>query len=930
MARTTHAKPSGLVDRHRERETVDRLLADVRAGQSRVLVLRGEAGVGKTALLEYLLEQTDGFRVARAAGVESEMELPFAGLHQLCASMLDRIDALPGPQRDALGTAFGLSDGSPPDRFRVGLAVLGLLAEVADGRPLVCVVDDAQWLDRASVQTLAFVARRLLAERVALVFALRGGDDQHALSGLPELVVDGLAHTDALTLLESTIPGPLDHRVRDRILAEARGNPLALLELPRGQPPAAVAGGFGLPRTMPLAARIEQGFQARIAPLPLDTRRLLLAAAAEAVGDVALLWRAAERLGVSPDAIAPAEAAGLVDLGVRVRFRHPLVRSSVYGAATPEEKREVHGVLAEVTDAEADPDRRAWHRAHAVVGTDEAVAAELERSAGRARARGGIAAAAAFLKRAAELTPDPAQRGARALAAAQAKFESAVPEAAVELLQVAEMCPLDDLQRARLARLRAEIVFALRRGKDAPPLLLDAARQLEGLDAALARETYLEAFGAAMYAGRLYADGGLRTAAEAALGAPPAADPPRAIDLILDGMATRFTDGPSAGVPALRCALDAFMSGPPDGHEATMRWLQLSPVVQSQTVFELWDDGAFAALSDQTLRLARELGALTTLPVALVYRSGVHLFAGAFATAEALTQEAETLAAATGNAGLVYSRMLLAAWRGVESDALELVSAGLASANARGEGRVLSLAGHATAVLYNGLGRHDAAIEAAVRGSSDDDQGYTGQALTELVEAATRVGDRELATSALERLEPRTRAAGTDWALGLLARSRALTSAGDAADAAYREAIERLGRTRIRIELARAHLVYGEWLRREGRRVDARTQLRLAHEQLTGFGAEAFAERARRELTATGEAVRRRAAAAHDVLTPQEAQIARLAADGQTNPEIGAQLFISPRTVEYHLRKVFDKLGVSSRRELPAALPDVTPAAGVP
>ncbi|MDW5594239.1 AAA family ATPase [Conexibacter stalactiti] len=925
MAATT-PQPSGLVDRHREREQVDRLVADVRAGRSRVLVLRGEAGVGKTALLKYLLDGTSGCQVARAAGVESEMELAFAGLHQLCAPMLGRIDGLPGPQRDALSTAFGLGTGKPPDRFLVGLAVLGLLAEVAETKPLVCVVDDAQWLDRESVQTLAFVARRLLAERVAFVFALRADDDQHALAGLPELVVEGLEHADARTLLEATIPGPLDHRVRDRILAEAHGNPLALLELPRGQPPAAVAGGFGLPSGIPLAARIEQGFVRRLAPLPVETRRLLLAAAAEPVGDVALLWRAADRLEIAPDAVAPAEAAGLVELGVRVRFRHPLVRSSVYRSASPEEKRAVHRVLADVTDAEIDPDRRAWHRAHAVVGADEAVAAELERSAGRARGRGGVAAAAAFLQRAAELTPDPAVRGARALAAAQAKFESASPEAALGLLEVAEMCPLDDLQRARHARLRAEIVFAQRRGRDAPPLLLAAAGQLAALDPALARETYVEALGAAMYAGRCSSGSGVHEAAAAARNAPPAPQPPRSIDLVLDGMATRFSEGPGAGVAPLRLAVEAFRNEVLDGHEATMRWLMLCPVVQSLVVFELWDDDAFHALATRAVRLARDTGALTMLPVTLPYLAGVHLFSGEYATAAALNHEADTITAATGNAALVYAWILLGAWRGAPAEALEVIEAGVESATARGEGRVLALAGYASSVLYNGLGRHEESIEGAQRGAEDDDQGYAGGSLAELVEAATRVGRPDLAAAALRRLDVRARAAGTDWALGMLARARALTSEGAAAEELYREAIERLERTRMHVELARARLVYGEWLRREQRRADAREQLRVAHDRFVAIGAEAFADRARRELTALGETVRKRIPEIRVELTPQESQIARLAADGQTNPEIGAQLFISPRTVEYHLRKVFDKLSISSRKDLRTALPELAPA----
>jgi len=900
---------------------LDDLVGGVREGQSRVLMLRGEPGVGKTALLDYLSGAAEGCRVARASGVESEMELAFAGLHALCAPLLGRLQHLPEPQRDALGIALGLSAGPAPDRFLVGLAVLSLLADAAEERPLICIVDDAQWLDLVSAQTLTFVARRLLAERVGLVFARREPSDEPVFAGLPELVVGGLDGPDAHALLDSTLPGPLDRRVRERILAEAGGNPLALLELPRGLTPATVAGGFGLPGELPLANRIEQGFVRQLEPLPGETRQLLLLAAAEPVGDVTLLRRAAELLGIGADTAAPAEAAGLIDIGARVRFRHPLVRSAAYRAASVPARRDVHRALAEATDPQLDPDRRAWHRAHAAARLDETVADELERSAGRARNRGGIAAAAAFLERAAELTPDPADRGRRTLAAAQAKFESGAPQAAQELLTVAQSCPLDELQAALLARLRAQIAFVFTRGSDAPPLLIDAARQLEVVDPALARQTYLEALGAAMYAGRLDADSGVRQPDEAARAAPAATQPPRSIDLVLDGLATRCTDGPAAGVPPLRRALDAVRTEALESHEDTMRWLLLTPLAQSITVFELWDDDAFHELATRAVRLARDTGALALLPVALVYRSGVHLFAGELAAAAALVQEADAIAAATGNAALMYSR-LLGAWRGHEAEAMAQIAAGL---EGRGEGRVVAMAGYAIAVLNNGLGRYEAAIDGARRGSDDGDWGYAGASLPELVEAATRAGRPEVATAALSRLEERTRAAGTDWALGVLARAQALMSDGAHADALYREAIERLERTRIRIELARAQLLYGEWLRRETRRVHAREPLRAAHDAFSRMGAEAFAERARRELLATGETVRRLTNETRDALTHQEAQIARLAADGGTNPEIGAQLFISPRTVEYHLHKVFNKLGVSSRRELRGAL-----AASVP
>ena len=902
--------------RRSEREVLDRRLQRVRVGESSVLVVRGEAGVGKTALLEYVAAGALGCRIVRVAGVESEMELAFAGLHQLCAPMLDGLDGLPGPQRDALRVAFGLQDGAAPNSFLVALAVLSLLAEAAEVGPLVCLVDDAQWLDRASAQALAFVARRLLAERIAMVFAVREPNDVVEFTGLPELVVGGLADEDARWLLASAVPGRLDERVRDQIVAETRGNPLALLELPRGLTPAELAGGFGLPDARTLASRVEETFLQRVRALPREAQRLLLVAAAEPVGDVSLLWRAAEQLGIRGSAGRPAEEAALIEFGIRVRFRHPLVRSAAYRAAHFADRQEVHRALAEAIDPETDPDRRAWHRAQAVSGPDEAVADELERSADRARRRGGVAAAAAFLERAAELTPDPARRGARALAAAHAKLEAGSREAAEELLATAELAPLDELQRAGLQRLRAQIAFVFSRGSDGPPLLVGAARRLEALDPALARQTYLEALGAAMYAGRVNADSGVLEVAEAARAAPAAPQPPRSSDLVLDGLARRCTEGPSAGVPVLRPALQAVRNEALDGPAEIMRWLLLTPIVQSMTVFELWDDDAFHELASRALRLARDTGALALLPVALVYRSGVHVFGGEFVAAESLVQEADAIAAATSNAGLLYAWLLVVAWRGVEAEAIEFINAGLENPTARSEGRVMALAGYATAVLNNGLGRYEAAMDGAKRASDDGDFGYSSAALPELIEGATRSGKPEVASVALRRLEERTLAAGTDWALGVLARSRALMSEGEDADALYREAIERLERTRIRVELARARLLYGEWLRREGRRVDARDQLRTAHEMFSRFGAEAFAERARRELLATGETARRRTEETREVLTPQEAQIARLAADGQTNPEIGAQLFISPRTVEYHLRKVFPKLDISSRKEL--------------
>jgi DNA-binding CsgD family transcriptional regulator len=912
-----------LLGRRSECQSLDRLLEDVRGGHSRVLVLRGDAGVGKTALLDYLAATASGCRVARSAGVESEVELAFAGLHQLCAPMLPHLAHLPGPQRDALGTAFGLTAGAGADRFLVGLAVLSLLARNAEERPLVCLVDDAQWLDRASAQVLGFVARRLLAEPMALVFAVREPADELELGNIPVMVIGGLNDSDARALLDSVVPGRLDERVRDRIVAETRGNPLALLELPLGLTAAELAGGFGRPDARPVASLIEQSFLRRVRALPVETQRLLLAAAAEPVGDVSLLWRAAAVLGIDADAAAPAEADGLIELGPRVRFRHPLARSAAYRAAAMRERQEVHRALAEVTDPSADPDRRAWHRAQAALEPDETVAGELERSADRAQGRGGIAAAAAFLERASELTPDPARRAARALAAAQAKFEAGDANAAYELLAAAEIGPLDELQRARLARMRAHIVFARRRGSDAPALLLDAAKRLEALDAGLARETYLEALGAAVFAGRLGGRCGVREVAEAARAALRGPQPRRPIDLLLEGVATRFSEGYGAGVPALRRALQAFRREALRSQDESLRWFWLAWLLAG----DLWDDDAWHELATRAVKLAREAGALTVLPVDLEYRAAVHIHAGEFAAASALIEEADAISAVTGNAPLRYASLFLATLRGDEAQVLKLIEARARDATVRGEGRAICWVEYLTAVLYNGLGRYEAALAGARQACDHDDLCFFGWSLVELIEAGVRSGAQDVAADALRQLEERTRPAGTNWALGILARSSALLSNGQAADVLYREAIERLERCRIVVHLARAHLLYGEWLRRENRRMDAREQLRIAYEMLSRIGAEAFAERARAELLATGETVRKRTVESREVLTAQEALVARLAAQGRTNPEIGTQLFISPRTAEYHLRKVFTKLGISSRRRLRDVLRDSTQAA---
>jgi DNA-binding NarL/FixJ family response regulator len=901
--------------RRDECAVLDRLLEDARAGRSGVLVVRGEAGIGKTALLDYAVDAASDLSVLQAAGVESERELAFAALDQLCAPLLDQLDRLPGPQREALQISFGVAAGAVPDRILVGLSALSLLSDAAVERPLLCVVDDAQWLDRASAQALAFVARRLLAESVLMLFAAREPSD--LLTGLPELAVERLRDDDARELLASVIPGRLDKRVADQLLAETQGNPLALLELTRGLSPAQLAGGFGLPGAVSVPSRVEESFLERLEVLPEGTRRLLLVAAAEPAGDRALLWRAAEGLGITGAALEPAESAGLLEVDGGLRFRHPLVRWAVYRAATPGERRQVHRALAQATDARADPDRRAWHLAAATAGLDEHVAAELERAADRAQARGGLAAAAAFLARAATLTPDPATRAGRALPAAETYLAAGSLDDALGMLTAADEGPLGDLERGQADLLRARIAFASGRSTDAPPLLLDAARRLDAIDGALARDTYLEALAAAMFAGRLAQPGaGVSDVASAAQAAPRPVGPLRPSDVLLGGMTALFTEGFAPAVPILHRAHRAFNADQRLPAEQ-LRWLWLA----SASAQHIWDDQCALALAELHVRLVREAGALGELPLALSQRVFVHVFAGELGAAEALVAEIDAAMESIGGALVPYAAVALTALRGRESEASSLIERSRSDGSQRGEGNGLTVLDWAEAVLANGLGRHERALAVALRVvDQPQDISSSNWGMVELIEAAARSGRPEVALAAHRRLVETTEICGTDWALGIKARSSALLAEDASAEELHVEAIERLERSRVQIELARAHLLYGEWLRRE-RRTEARERLRSAHEMFTEMGAEAFAGRAERELVATGERVRKSSVETRKDLSSHEAQVARLARDGWSNAEIGERLLISQHTVAYHLRKVLSKLGIRSRNELPEALP---------
>lgn len=902
-----------LLGRREECARLDTLLKAMREGSSDVLVMSGESGIGKTALLDYAIRAAADVRILRSAGVESEMDLPYAALHRLCLPLLDGVDQLPEPQAEALATVFGMRGGETPGPFLVGLGVLNLLAEAARGGPVVCAVDDAHWLDEASAQAVAFVARRLRAESILMLITSR--IPTASMRGLASLDVEGLAPAAASQLLDSVVRWPLDDGVRAAILAEARGNPLALLELPLDSPDR-LAGGFGLLEATALAGRIESSFQRRIAELPGDSQELLLLAAAESAGDPVLIWRAAAALGLSPEAGSACADAELLTIGVRFAFRHPLVRSAVYHAAPAEARRRVHRALADATSREADPDRRAWHLGQAVESQDEAIAAELEASADRAQSRGGLAAAAAFLERAAALTPDPVVRAERELLAARDKYHAGAPEGAQMLLDKVESGPHDELRLAHVRQLRGHLAFVTGGAVVAPRLLLEAAQQFEQLDPVLARETYLDAIIYALRTGRFSEDVTVTEVAQAAAAAPVPRRAARAQDVLLDALAVLYTEGHVKGAPLVQQALDGFTPEGLSVSEAT-RWLSLG----CYGAFATWDDVAWERISAANIRHIRATGALGMLPVAHSQRMLVHLHAGEFQAAADLLEESDAIVAAIGVDRPAYDVAAVAAWRGQYERAVELLRVAERAAVERRDGNGLTFVYYASAVMFNGLGRFGEARDAALKAANPMGSAFAYWALGELAEAAVRCGDRAQAQEAVEVLATTTTPSATEWGLGTEARVRALISDGAEAEGYYQEAISRLGRSRGVMDLARTQLLYGEWLRAQDRVAEARAQLSAAHGRFAEIGAEGYAERARRELAACGVTVAGPAAQKAVELTDQERQIARRARDGRSNAEIGAELFLSARTVEWHLRKVFTKLGISSRRDLRSVLP---------
>jgi DNA-binding CsgD family transcriptional regulator len=902
--------------RERERAALGQMLDRVRQGESAVLVLRGEAGIGKTALMHYCAREASGCRVVQITAVESELQMPFAAVHQLCEPMLGNLGTLPQPQQQALRVAFGEEVGSTPDRFVVGLAVLGLLSEFTVERPLVCLVDDAQWLDEPSRQVIGFVGRRLLAESVLLLLATRELGDDQLFPALSSLTLDGLSDDDARILLASVVPGQLDEHVRERIVAETGGNPLRLLELVGEMTAGELAAGLAMPRANASPGQLEERYVRRIHALPPATQQLLLLAAADPTGDATLLWRAAQSLGIPRSAAGAAESERLLEIGPQVVFRHPLVRSAAYAAGSPDARRAVHTALAAATDREVEAERRVWHLAAAATGPDEAVALQLEETAAAAQARAGAAGAAALLARSVELTDRPERRAERALAAANAHLHAGAFDRAYALLAQARAGTLSDVTRAEAESLRGRIQFASSPGPETPLLLLRTARTLEHLDVERARETYLNAWIASFVAGPMARPGGLlpevSRAARASAILPQSS--PRGV--LLDGLATAATANRTAAAPSLRRAVEMFVRGEFSDDEL-MRW---EGALVATAAALLWDAQNWVSMQARRVEVARASGALAPLSIALNARGFVAAWCGDFEEASALIAEHTAVIEAMEAGWYSTGALMQAAYQGRPESSVFIEAVGSASIQ-RGAWHGAQSANWTTAILCNGLGRYADALAAAELAAYEMDMpNATGWALPEVIEAAVKGEQPAVARAAMETL-PNHTITEYDWGAGIVARCRALVSEGHDADQFYAEAVARLARTPFRTELARGHLLYGEWLRGEGRGEDARAHLLSAHDMFSQMGAEAFSERARLELLAMGEPVPRRELATRTELTPQERHIARLARDGRSNAEIGAELFLSVRTIEWHLRKVFAKLGITSRRDLRDALP---------
>ena len=905
-----------LIGRDAEQQTLTEMLDSIRGGTSRALVLRGEPGVGKSSLLGYATEHAEDMQVVRMVVVESENHLGFAAAHRLLMPFLPELDRLPEPQRRALSVAFGLVPGPPADPFLVGLAALTLLSDAAEARPVLCVVDDAHWLDEESSDLLGFVARRLLAERVGLLFAVRDNADlaSHP-QALPQLSIFGLPDQAAFELLETSVAQPIDPAVAAHLVAETGGNPLAVVEAARELTPDQLSGAVPLPEPLPVGHRLEESFLRRVRELPQDSQALLLLAAAGSPGKGDLLWRAAAEIGIPDSAATAPEAAGLMTLWPEVRFAHPLVRSAVYHAATAAQRRGAHRALAMAS--ELDSVSRAWHLAAAAARRDEKIAAEVESAADQTRSRGGYAATALLLERAAQLTPDPEHRAERELAAAQVHVLAGTVDRANALLGHAVPGLRKPRSSAEATRLQGTIEATCGRVADATAALVDAAQRLRPLDPAAAADALLSALESSAFAGWAQSAPLLGEIAHIARELPPTGGPADSAPmLLLQGYTARVTAGYAAGAPLMRGAITAFVRGAGDP-DVALRRLELSAI----SAADLLDETALERLTKIWIDAARQSGALARLAGGLAFRSAfVDAPSGRLSAARTANAEASDLGQVTHNPAIVpptgAHRVITLALSGNEPMARETAAAVAREAPSRGAAGEAAVAGYALGVLEISLGNYASAVACLEPAYLDGTPLIGTQALPDLVEASVRAGQRELAEGALMRLAERASASATPLALGLLARSQALVAGSGDAQERYEEALQLLGGTRSLPQLARTHLLYGEWLRRQRLRREARDQLRTALEIFEATGLDAFAERSRVELRTTGERVRKQVIGEPEELTPREAQIATLVSEGEGNRQIAAQLFVSPSTVEYHLRKVFRKLGVTSRTQL--------------
>jgi DNA-binding CsgD family transcriptional regulator len=900
-----------VLDRRTERAAIDRVLGAVRGGFSGTLVLRGGHGTGKTTLLEYAVDSARDLRISSVVGVESEINLEFGALHQLLVPFMSLLTTLPVPQRDAMKIAFGLEEGPPPDLFLVALAALTLLSRAAEEQPLLCVIDDGHWLDVESAHVLGFVARRLYADRVGFIAAVGEPGAQQVFEQLPTITVGGLPDAEARELLGLVADGPLDAQVAERILSDTHNNPLALVELGTEYTAAQLSGRASLPEPLPLGQRLRDRFLGQVRSLPSEAQTFVLLAAADVTGERSRLWRAAAQADIDADAAAAeTDTAGVLEFsGDSVRFRHPLMRSAVYHGTIDGDRRRAHAALSEAGTSDADRDRRAWHRAAATIIPDEELASELQDAAERARARGGYASAAALLRRSAELTPGDGRRAERKVTLAEAELRAGHAERARELVDAALPRLTDDVARGLAKQLNGEIRFAQGSAAEAAVMLADAARALAP-DENMARDTILEALQAAIWAGPTET----RKIASLAPDFPPVSSAsPSVCDLLLEGYSARFTVGYHASIGPLRAAVTALRADDLDP-VVGLRWFALGAAAAGS----LWDEQAVLDLSDRWARTARTLGALTILPVALAFQAIGGWLTGRFGDAEARLAEMRELQA----------NGLLLAYRGHITEARAAGVTQIHESTARGQRGPADIGRYIVAVADLFGADYEAATSTALAVIEDDPAFTAEAALPELIEAATRAGNREVAATAYKTLSERALAAGTPWALGLRARCEALLDEGEYAEDAYLESLSQLTRSRVTVDLARTHLLYGQWLRRAKRRRDARTELRTAQDMFAAMGADRFAEQAATELRATGERARARRPETIFDLTPQEARVAGLAADGASNNEIAAQLFISPSTVDYHLRKVFRKLNVTSRTQLARSLGSASESGG--